>query len=299
MERQEKDYSVEFKAICKLEGPSKNYFRIPDEIIYNCELGKIRIALYAYLYIHKGINDIVNFSVPLFLNWAGLKSDSHSGGMNDKVLTAMELLSDMGYVCFVGDKKLTRTSCAEIQFNTQLVHNMCCSGDRFAIVYLDEVESIMRYKNEKKSDTHFNSFSILLVFVYLRRSIIRRKNKLNPEERSEERIKDRRMRIPEAYNGKYKDIAFELGISERIVSKSVEILRRLKLIVVGVPYRIRGIDGEYRTPDFLFSNFQKRDEGQLLISGIEYAKTEINLKAKQMHDYHKKFGVNYSLKEIS
>jgi len=205
----------------------------------------------------------------------------------------------MGYVTLLGNTKLTRTSCVEIKFNTQLVHDVCCSGERFSIVYLDEIEKIIRYKNESIKDTHLNSFSVILVFAYLRRCIPRRPNKLKPEERCNERIIDRRKRIPEAYNGKFIDIAAELELSERIVSRAVEILRANDLIVLGVPHRIKCIDGEYRTPDYLFSNYQKRDDGKLLASGMEYAEIEIKLKAQQMHDYHEKYGINYSLKEVS
>lgn len=298
MVKTERNYNIEFEAIRDLEGFSRKYLRVPDEILLNKKMESNRVALYIYLYIHKGLNDVVNFSVPLFLSWAGFKSDTHSGGLNDRVLDTLFHLSDLGYITIIGDKKLTRTSCVEIKFNTDLVEEKCYSGDRFAIVYLDEVDSIIKYKKDNKKDTVLHSFSILLVFVYFRRCIPRRPNELKPEERFEDRIIDRRNRLPEAYNGKYIDIAAELYLGDRTVAKATEILRKLHLIALGVPYRIKNIDGEYRTPDFLFSNCQKRDKGKLLADGKEYAETEIKLKAKQMHEYHKQYGINYSIMEI-
>lgn len=299
MSNNQKVFINEFEPLSVLDGFSGKHFRIPDEILLSKEMGKLRVSLYSYLYIHKGINDIVNFSVPLFLNWAGFKSDSHLGGINDKVLDTLHLLSVSNYISFTEDKPLTRTSCVKITFNTELVHTKCCSGERFAILYLDEIESIMRYKNSNKNDTSLNSSVVLLVFAYLRRCIPRRKNELKPEERYKDGINDRRKRLPEAYNSKYITIADELALNERVISKAVDILRMHKLIVLGTPHRVKNIDGQYRTPDFLFSNYQKRENKKLLATGIEYAKAEMTLKANQMHEYHRQFGINYNLKEVS
>lgn len=293
------NYDIEFEPIMDLDDGKKNFFRVPDSILLNTEMGKVRVALYLYLYIHKGYNNIVNFSVPLFLNWAGYKSDSHKGGINDKVLFALDFISDAGYLYFMSDKRLSRNSCAELYFDSKKVSEVCNGEERFAIVYLDEILDVMNYRNSKKQDRYLNNLSVLLVFAYLRRCIPRRINQLKPEERYEERCEDRRNRIPEAYNGKYKDIATNLDLGEHTVSQAISILQERKLIVVGTPYRIKTIDGEFRTPDFIFANYQKRDNGKLLIQGLEYAKTEINLKAKQMHDYYERLGLNYRLKEIA
>ena len=293
-----KNYTKEFETIKKLEGSSKNYFRVPDDVILSNDTDKLRIALFLYLHIHKGINDIVNFSVPLFLKWAGYKTDRRMGGMNDKVLYAMDYLHDLGYVHYI-DKIPTRASCVEIKFDTNLVHETCCSGMRFAIVYLDEIERILNFKNENAKDTQLNSLSVLLVFVYLRRSIYRRTNNVLPEERTEERIIDRRNRLPEAFNAMYIDIANEIGLSARLIERAVNVLQKMVLIVVGTPNRIQLLNGEFRTPDSIFANYEKRDGENLLAYGMEYAKQEIKQKAKLMYDYHIKYGVKYFLKEIA
>lgn len=180
-----------------------------------------------------------------------------------------------------------------------MISEACNSGERFAIVYLDEILAIMSYRNDKTKDRYLNNLSVLLVFAYLRRCIPRRKNELKPEERYEDRCADRRKRIPEAYNGKYKDIAAALGLGEHTVSKAVSVLQKHKLIVVGTPYRVRATDGEFRTPDFIFANYQKRDGDKLLAQGLDYAKTEIALKAELMHSRFENIGINYHLKDIA
>lgn len=289
----------EFEPIEELVDGTKNYFRVPDTVLLDTDMDKLRVALYLYLYIHKGYNHIVNFSVPLFLNWAGYKSDSHKGGINDKVLDAIDGLFCAGYIGFVGEQKLTRTSCVEIIFFPDMISEACNSGERFAIVYLDEILAIMSYRNDKTKDRYLNNLSVLLVFAYLRRCIPRRKNELKPEERNEVRCADRRKRLPEAYNGKYKDIAAALGLGENTVSKAVSVLQKHKLIVVGTPYRVRATDGEFRTPDFIFANYQKRDGDKLLAQGLDYAKTEIALKAELMHSRFENIGINYHLKDIA
>lgn len=276
----------EYDAITNLKGTAANYFTVPKSVIVNTELDYRRVSLFTYLRSYKGLNDRLCFSVPLFLKWANLKSDTHSGGMNDKIIETLDSLNDLGYVTYLSEKPKNKTFCIDLQFNTQQVYEEC-SGDRFAIVYIDEIEKIMTYKDANSKDAYFNCNAVLLVFVYLRMAIYRRINELNPEERYPERIKDRKERLPEAYNDTYKDIAETLGLSERIVARAVEVLEQLGLVMVREAYHIKNEEGEYRTADMIFSNMQKRDKGKLLASGYDYAFAEIAQKAKNINKYNK------------
>ena len=280
------DYKNEYSPYTVLKGTAANYFTVPKSVIVNTELDYRRVSLFAYLRSYKGLNDRLCFSVPLFLQWANLKNDTHSGGINDKIIDTLDCLNDLGYVTYLCDKPKNKTFCMDVQFNTQQVFDECCS-DRFAIVYLDEIEKIMTYRNTNIKDTHFNCNAVLLVFVYLRMMINRRPNELKPEERYPDKIEERKQRLPEAYNDTYKDIAEILGLSERTVSKSVEMLEELGLIMMQQAYHIKIAEGEYRTADMIFANMQKRDRGKLLVSGHDYAFAEIENKAKLIHKYNR------------
>lgn len=244
----------------------------------------IRVSLFVYLSQRKGLDDIVYFSVPLFLNWIGYKSDSHKGAINDKVLETLTWLEDLEYITFLEDKSVNKTSFFKIYFNTQIVHEECFTN-RFAIVYLDEIERIMGFKNNNKKDNYLNCNNVLLVFAFLRRSIFRTPNKLKPEERYEDRIADRKERLVEAFNESYKNIAEALGLTERTVSKAVQVLAQLKLIVVAEAYHIKGITSDYVTPDHIFANYEKREGNLLLASGNNYAFDEIKRKEKLIRKY--------------
>lgn len=271
------EYRYEYETIETLKGDAARNIRVPKSIIVDTDMQNIRLAVFSYMSIYKGLNNKLCFSIPSFLNWAGYKSDAHGGGVNDKVIETVKMLSDLGYITFVGNGFLTRSSCVELLFNTQLVHDICCE-EGFAVLYLDEIEKIMQYENNNKQDRYLNRNTVLLVFAFLRQAIFRTPNELKPEERSPEGIAKRRERCIEAYNNNYKDIAARLGLSNRTVSMAAEILMRLGLIAIAEAYHIKNEDGDFRTPDFIFANMEKREGKKLLAKGQAYATGELKRK---------------------
>lgn len=241
--------------------------------------------------MYKGLNHRLLFSVPKFVEWSGFKSDSHSGGINDKVLRTLDELNTIG--CIKYSDTPSKTSTLELNVDIQLCYDL--NEDNFALLYIDEIEKIMNYKRENIKDTYLNSYAILLVFAFIRRNIFRRPNELKPEEQTPEGIEERKYRIIEAYNATYKDIAAELGLSERTVSQAVQILVELKIIVIREAYHIKDDYGNYRTPDILFANYEKREDKHLLDYGLEYAYAEIKRKAEQIN---KKSVKGYKLKSV-
>ena len=281
----------EYEPIKTLTGLEANYISIPLSLIKDDTLGNKRVALLAYLMMYKGLNSRLHFSIPSFLKWANYNSDAHKGAINEKILDLLCLLSDLGYVIFYKSTP-NKTSFYELQIDSQFIHEECQYG--FSLIYLDEIERIIKYKNSNVKDTYLNNFTILLVFAFLRYSIVRRKNELKPEERSPEMIKGRKERIPEAYNGTYKDIANTLGLTERIVSKSVHVLEELGLIVYAEAYRIKIESNDYRTAYTIFANTEKRYKNTLLVKGNDYAWSEIQQKTINI-DKHSQY--DYALKE--
>ena len=165
-----------------------------------------------------------------------------------------------------------------------------CS-DGFAVVYLDEIQKIMDYKNLQGNSV--NNITILLVFAYLRNKIKRRPNELKPEERSCEGIKKRKEKIPDAYDSNIVNIAKELRIHKQTLSKVIDILEQeLGLIVTDRAYRIKTDDKEFKTLPTIFANAYKREDKYLLADGEEYSRSEIELKAENMKRYYQDYKID-------
>lgn len=277
-----------------LEGDAKFSFSIPSNIILNTNMTQRRITLFAYLFMHAGLNNHMVFSLNHFLEWAGLGKDSHEKGNNEKVKIDLRELCQLKYIRHLDTVQANKKNCFEIIVDKQALNEVNRCG-RFGIVYWDEVLTIMQYKNENTKDRYFNAHTILLVFAYLRQQIRRRTNILKPEERTDIGAQDRKIRLPEAYNGTYKNMAKDLGISKTSFSKAVEALIQMQLIVVAEPWRLKKDDGSFWTPDMIFVNTYKRDNGFYLTGGAEYYQEEIKNKEKMMQA---KYYERYSVKNI-
>ena len=276
-----------------LENPK--YIYIPLSVITDTELDVKRVGVFSYLRIHCGLNDVIGFIIPDIVEWCGGKPDRKLNGTNDKFLNVIDSLNDRGYLTYLTEK--SRSSYIKCIFNTDYYYDKCSDG--FAVVYLDEIEKIMNYKKKNSKDSTINNATILLTFSYLRNKIRRRPNELKPEERSSDGIKARKERLPDAYDSNINDIANELGISSKTISKIIDILEYdLELIVTDRPYRIKNENDEYRTPPAIFANAYKREDKYLLATGEEYSRTEIELKAQNMKQRYQDYKINKNKRKI-
>jgi hypothetical protein len=255
------------------------YIYIPLSVITDVELGTRRVGVFSYLRIYCALNNIVNFTVPDVVEWCNGKPDRRANGSNDKTLSAIDALSSKGYLTYLTEK--SKSSYMKCKFDTAYYYEQCSNG--YAVIYLDELEKIMSYKKENLKDSSLNNTTILLAFAYLRNKIRRRPNELKPEERTSDGIKKRRERIPDAYGSNIVDIANEIGISSKTLSKIIDILEyELELIVTDRAYRVKNENNEFRTLPTIFTNAYKREDKYLLMTGENYSRIEIELKAENM-----------------
>lgn len=282
------DGKYEYKRI-PLEDLASKYIYVPLSVITDTKLDIRRVAVFSYMKIHCGLNNIVNFTIPDIVEWCGGKPDRRANGSNDKVLSTLDSLSDEGYLTYLTEK--SKSFYMKCRFGSEHFFAQCYNG--FSVVYLDEVETIMKYKRENSKDNTINNFIILLVFAYLRNKITRRPNELKPEERYPENIKSRRERLPEAYSGNIIDMANEIGISSKTFSKIIDILEcELHLIVTDRAYRVKNEDNEFRTLPTIFANAYKREDKYLLDTGDNYSRTEIELKAENMKQHYQGYKID-------
>ena len=282
------DGKYEYKKIPLEEFQSK-YIYIPLSIITDVELDTKRVGIFSYLRMHCGLNNLIGFTVPDIVEWYGGKPDRRANGVNDKTLSLLDSFNNRGYLTYLLEK--SRSSYMKCKFNMDYYYEMCSNG--YAVIYLDELEKIINYKKENLKDNTLNNTTILLVFAYLRNKIRRRPNELLPEERTSDGIKRRKERLPDAYGNNIINIANELNISSKTLSKIIDILEQeLGLIVTDRAYRIKTEDNEFRTLPTIFANAYKREDKCLLLTGKDYGRTEIELKAKNMKQYYQDYRID-------
>lgn len=273
-----------------LVGDEAQSINISLPLILNKNIDEKRVGIFAYLKMCSGMDNIARFIMPDLVEWCGYKSDSKRvGGTNDRFLNIMDDLSDAGYFTYLTSK--SRSKYIKCAINENHYSKDCSNG--YATIYLDELSKILSYKRETKNDIYIKNTTILLVFAYLRHKIARRPNELLPEERTADKIKERKERLPEAYNCNIIDIANDLGISAATTSVALNILEtELGLIVTDVAYRVKDKNGVYRTPNTIFANAYKRENNYLLITGEDYSRSEIEQKANKLKKMYSRYNIN-------
>lgn len=281
-----KNYKYEYTKTLLADSESK-YIYLPLSVIVDNELDVKRVSVLSYLRIHCGLNDVVGFTVSDMVEWCNMKPNKREGKTNEKFLNIIDDLSNRGYLTYLTET--SKSSYMKCKLNAEHYYNQCSDG--YAVVYLDELEKLMNYKNLQGNS--ISNATLLLVFAYLRNKIRRRPNELKPEERTLDGIKQRKERLPDAFDSNISDIAKELGIHKQTFSRVIDILEQeLELIVTDRAYRIKTEDNEFRTLPTIFANAYKREDKYLLTSGEEYSRTEIEQKAQNMKQLYQDYKID-------
>lgn len=283
-----KDYKYEYAKIPLSELESK-YIYIPLSVIVDNKADVKRVSVFSYLRIHCGLNNLIGFTIPDVVTWCGMKPNNREGKTNDKFLNIVDDFSSQGYLTYLTKKD--KNAYIKCEFDMEYYYDLCSEG--YAIIYLDELQKIMDYKNLQGNS--IDNSTILLVLAYFRNKIIRRPNELKPEERTLNGMNQRRERLPEAISSNITTIANELGVHKQTLSKAIDILEYdLKMIVTDRAYRIKNENGDFRTLPTIFANSYKRENKYLLNTGDNYSRTEINLRAEILKQYYQEYKIDKS-----
>lgn len=213
----------------------QNYIKIPREIIYDQSIGNKRVIIFSYLCSRRALDDTVAFSISELCHWSKLKPNYHDGKVNQKYLETLQSFSQLNYFGSYPDfeKLLKEKKNSTDYYNIQLNIEKFDISDNFAIIYFDEIERIINYKEELESTdidlTRMSSAYILLLLSYLRVNMNR-----NPDK-------------PLCCYRLYQKISEDIGLSERYVSRIVEILSIMEIIKYqeGKRKRYEKSNGEY------------------------------------------------------
>lgn len=226
-----------------------HYIKIPREIIYNKDIGDKRVIIFSYLCSRRALDDTVAFSISELCHWSYLKPNYHDGKINHKYLEVLELLSHHGYFinCPNFQKLAKEKKNSTDYYNIKLNIEKFDIPDGFGIVYFDELEKILNFKEELKDKdidlSRMSSAYILLLLSYLRVNMNRDTTK------------------PLCCYRLFQKISDDIGLSERYISRIVEILDAMNIVKYqeGKRSRYKKGNGEYGfvTSPKVFADYRK------------------------------------------
>ena len=248
-----------------------NYVKIPREIIYNKDIGDKRVIIFSYLCSRRALDDTVAFSISELCHWSHLKPNYHDGKINQKYLETLESLSQHEYFIDYPDfhklsnEKKNSTDYYNVKLNIEKFDTL----ESFGIIYFDELEKILDFKEELEDKgidlSRMSSAYILLLLSYLRVNMNR-----NPDK-------------PLCCYRLYKKISEDIGLSERYISRIVEILDVMNIIKYqeGKRKRYKKSNGEYGfiTAPKVFADYKrysKNENGRMIIDQSYDYKNEIS-----------------------
>ena len=267
----------------ELTGNSKLKITVPQSIIFDKDCNSMRLAVFVYLFVRRGQDNASFFSINTLLNWLHKKTDGRKGRINDKTVELLNHFRKQEFIIYdnlVFEKekmdengKLKKVNVweqfFEMKFNIEKVRKENDESS-YTVLYWDEVLSIMNYKNIEKKDMYLNNTVLLLIFSWIRLKIGRRLNRVDEKKRSQDWI--------EAWECYYIDIANDLGISERMVSKCINILKELGLIYYERIPATKISDEKYRSNHVILVIQYKREGNYLIASGRDYYMNELQKK---------------------
>lgn len=153
-----------------------NYVKIPREIIYNKDLSSKRVIIFSYLCVRRSLDDTVAFSTTELCHWSKLKPNYRDGKINQKYYEVLLLLSHYGYFESCPDfEKCLKENTNSVKYQqVQLNIEKFDVPDNWGIIYFDELDKILNFKEELKGKdkdidlTRMSSAYILLLLSYIR-----------------------------------------------------------------------------------------------------------------------------------
>lgn len=223
------------------------------------------------------------FSISELCHWSYLKPNYHDGKINHKYLEILKLVSHYGYFeSYPNFEKLAKEKNSTDYYNIKISTEKFDIPDNFGIIYFDELEKILNFKEELKDikvngevidTTRMSSSYILLLLSYLRVNMNR-----NPDK-------------PLCCYRLYQKITEDIGISERYISRIVEMLDVMGIIKFqeGKRIRYKKQDDKYgflTTPKVFADcrHFTKDEKGTQIIDNNYDYKAEIQTQLKILEE---------------
>ena len=239
------------------------FVKVPRELIYASTVSEKRASCFSYLIFNSTLQDTVAYSAKQIITWCGFKPNWNrsktKANIYDKFLDCMTWIYQNGYILNFEDTEFTGNNYCYSLLNTDKMF----PSDNFGIIYDFEIEKIKNYKSKYRTLTQS---TILLILSYIRVNLWKRSANL---EFQEEKLKKEK---PEICNKQILEISNDIGISERLISRSIDILVELDIIDMSPMPRFQDELGNWHTEDSIFVNKYKfiRNEHGVIIKDNSY-----------------------------
>ncbi len=233
------------------------FAKVPREIIYNKELNNKRVLSFIFLVFRSSLDDTISFSLDSIINWAGLKKSRNKGKSNNIFYDLILELKKDNYINGFDEKDFYGNNLVTANLNMGKVYP---SGN-FGIVSVKEYSEINNYKCK---NPRINTSVLVLVLAYIRANILRRYD--NELGFSKKDIKTK----PEFCYRMFVDIENDIGIHRNTISKCVDILVELDILVTQVMPRYRDENGNWHTEATLFASKYRYDKYERIVEDYNY-----------------------------
>lgn len=216
---------------------TNNFLKIPKEIIHSSSIGEKRISCYLYFLLNQTYDDSVMYTCNYLVRWCGYtpsRTKRKNGlSVNESFSNIIYWLYENLYISDFDDKKFSGDT---FQY-CYVDKNRFVDCDHFGMIYDFEFEMLRQYKSKTGS-------LLLLVLSYIRLHIWRNTD-CNQNKR------------PETLNKCLTEISEDIGISTRMISKTIKELCDIGILKTATTPRFRDQDGVWHTEDMIIANTYK------------------------------------------
>lgn len=261
----------ENEIISKIILPDKiqRYVKVPKEIILAKDLPEHRISTLLYLNYNQTWDEVVHYSPIYMIQWSGYKPSwnrSNKSNIYEKFKSCMDWCFLNGYLLDYDETKYVQSKYQTSLLNIEKIR----PADNFGLLYDFEIDFIKNYKSPYKN---LNTSIILLILSYIRAFAWNRTNEVYDHSNTSKKEK------PEIFHAQFQDMEYFTGISSRLISKVVDVLKNLGIVETYRMPNYKDSEGNWHNEDTIFVflyKYKKKSSDICRCSNEEYDfKTEL------------------------
>lgn len=213
-----------------------NFVKFPKELFFSVSESSDNVSkdimVYYYLSRKRCLDDTVNLSIKNLVELIGYKYIPRKNKLNSNLKQVLFDFQDKKWISIIDPEYLLGNQCCTVKINNTYWDTL----DEFTIAYISDVEKITQIKIDTDVAT------TLTVYAYLRYHIRKRYDNQSIQFN------------PSVCIRTYNTIAEDIGIHYHTVSKVIDNLVRLNLIMIQKTGKYKCSDGSYKTGATIFTN---------------------------------------------
>ncbi len=215
------------------------FIKFPKEILDISKDIPLIVPTYIYVYIRRGLDDVIDTSINKILSFSRRKPDRHKNKTLEQYSLALQWLLGSEYIYI--DEDLSMCGLRDdihITINRDVVDTI----ERFGLIYLNEYYCIRDHIVENKLGA--SSSIIWRTFLYIR---------LNMSKRTGDKIQNKKAN-PEMYYNTYRGLEYKLKHHWQSISKANNVLNSSGVLYSEELPHFQNDNGEWRSRVHIFVN---------------------------------------------